>query len=746
MPGDAGAGNAGATEPGSRDGLVDPDDDFRMDGGGGEGMEDAQGEETGPSPADAPGGSAESEGVPRKRGRAAIIDKDPWGYDVFVLVHEVDVHQLGVSYCDRYQETLRVTREFNITNNLIIFGFAHQDPANWRPPPPGRLFEACIICPSKRNVPRNYKNNPNSWAFFFSFAHDGNFSAQHTIPQQAENNVPIYPGTGAFEDPNDVKEKTQKTISDQQLKRQVPELFEKDVPCHKHKAAAVTGKTHNKITDIKGIGSWVCACHGEFCALGTCNYTKGEASEPTDIALDNTLCLHTDLSISERLQLLYDIWCRYGIHLKECFEQNKHLTWPQFSEVLGSVGVWHIYGHVFECVGCYSMLYSRHTGIVDGEILETLWSILNGILESCRGMSLASRKEVISMFQSDSNHRKNLKMVDTLVRKFKKYLREHQDRNLLLSQLSSCTTPENMEQWERDRQVLEQQRIDNLSYADLVFARDHIQVPSRKDLEGQLLEEEASHPEGHGLTEALINALDLQVDQLKLQAQDKQAVTPPDRRTVAMARTRIHNRVNRSNDAMVAALGSKPRDGDLTETTLHHLMPEDEWDDTPPIRGGTRNLRPAAELRPVDMPSTRKKGWREASANSVLPGQRELCMMALNIQARLLMGRMEEELGQIRTGLVDQANTFLLRIRSRNGTGNAHLGHHLKSQAYSEAQKQDVRNRWRIAEGTGGLDNGGYADTVSTSSSKGSSVLNSNIQCEWHKSRLHVALVLANGP
>lgn len=86
------------------------------------------------------------------------------------------------------------------------------------------------------------------------------------------------------------------------------------------------------------------------------------------------------------------------------------MSWPKFAEVMGSVGVWHIYGHVFQCYGRYSNQYARHTGIVDGEILETLWSLLNDILQSCRGMSLASREEVISMFQSDINLRKTLNM------------------------------------------------------------------------------------------------------------------------------------------------------------------------------------------------------------------------------------------------------------------------------------------------------------------------------------------------
>ena len=126
--------------------------------------------------------------------------------------------------------------------------------------------------------------------------------------------------------------------------------------------------------------------------------------------MNNVFKLNVDVELVDRLQLLYDIWCRYGVHLRERFKRSPNMDFPEFAEVLGSVGVWHIYGHIFECYGRWSNLYARRTGIVDGEILETLWSILNDILESCCGMSLAHREEVINLFQSDSNLKKTLAM------------------------------------------------------------------------------------------------------------------------------------------------------------------------------------------------------------------------------------------------------------------------------------------------------------------------------------------------
>ena len=133
------------------------------------------------------------------------------------------------------------------------------------------------------------------------------------------------------------------------------------------------------------------------------------SSGPTDLALNHAFRLNIVLDLIMRLQILYDIWCRYGLHLLERFRRS-HFNWPDFVEVIGGVGVWHIYGHITECTGRWSTLYARHCGIVDGEILETLWSVLNQMLESCRGMSLANREEVISMFESDSNFRKIIGM------------------------------------------------------------------------------------------------------------------------------------------------------------------------------------------------------------------------------------------------------------------------------------------------------------------------------------------------
>ncbi|VDB99537.1 unnamed protein product [Peniophora sp. CBMAI 1063] len=589
---------------------------------------------------------------------------------------------------NRYLEALRVIREYTVVDNLIVHGFAHQPVDDWKPPPPGGLFYRCVVCPSKRNLPRGHKNDPNSWAFYHTFAHDGNFSGQHTVSLQPGNNIPLFPGTGAFQHPDEAKADLAAMKTDKQVRKEAEHLFAKDKPCNKHLAAQVSGKTRDKVTDIKGIGAWACARHGEFAAGGTCNYELGEASGPADVALNNTFKLNTDPEVVDRLQLFYDIWCRYGVHLRERFNRTPNVSWPEFAEVLGSVGVWHIYGHVFECYGRWSSLYARHCGIVDGEILETLWSVLNQILETCRGMSLAHREEVISMFESDSNHRKNLNMVDTIAKKFEKYIAEAARREAIVAQLSACTSPENVTTWEAERLAFERDRINDSSIADTFFQHELVQVTSRKETEVQLLEQEASQLDGKGLVKAIIDAMNLQVDQLKLQALDKQATSTGDRRAVATSRTRINQRVNKCNEAMAAALGSRPGRNELQKVRLQPLMKEDEWGPPEGERETRRryNLREGAEFRAVDMPSSRSDGWRkglqlEQGSPEMLTRRR-----AMDIQAQLCVALMNESLGEIRTRIVDQANTYLQRIRSTRG--HANVNYHERNVAHEEARRQ----------------------------------------------------------
>lgn len=123
-------------------------------------------------------------------------------------------------------------RQYTATDALIVHGYAHQPILSWKPPPAGGLFHKCIVCPTFKNLPPLWERDPDSWAIFYSWVHDGNFSGQHTVSRQAGNNVPLYPGTGAFQDPAEVKAALKDAKTDQTLEEEDPQLVSQSLNVH----------------------------------------------------------------------------------------------------------------------------------------------------------------------------------------------------------------------------------------------------------------------------------------------------------------------------------------------------------------------------------------------------------------------------------------------------------------------------------------------------------------------------------
>ena len=140
---------------------------------------------------------------------------------------------------------------------------------------------------------------------------------------------------------------------------------------------------------------------------------------------------------------------------------------------------------------------------------------------------------------------------------------------------------------------------------------------------------------------------------------------------------------------MAAALGSDPLANELQCIRLQRLLQEDEWgrpgDKSRDARTGY-TLRTEAEFRPIDLPSARGVSWRGLQVAGLEEDDTELRKKAMDIQTKLLIARMDETLGQIRTRIVDQANIYLQQIRSRSG--NAVRGYHMSNHVYEKAQDQ----------------------------------------------------------
>jgi len=81
---------------------------------------------------------------------------------------------------------------------------------------------------------------------------------------------------------------------------------------------------------------------------------------------------------------------------------------PENLQIHYAIGQFHIHGHQDACLYRWGSQYVPSAGVIDGEVLETLWSVLNSVSSSTRTASLAHRSEILDDHMSDNNWKKIL--------------------------------------------------------------------------------------------------------------------------------------------------------------------------------------------------------------------------------------------------------------------------------------------------------------------------------------------------
>ena len=90
-----------------------------------------------------------------------------------------------------------------------------------------------------------------------------------------------------------------------------------------------------------------------------------------------------------------------------------YLTTPM-SILEKTIGMFHVHGHQDSCFFRYATAFIKGAGMVNGEILETLWSTLNSISPSLCTATLAHRSEVLDNHMNDGNWKKMVSMSEYL--------------------------------------------------------------------------------------------------------------------------------------------------------------------------------------------------------------------------------------------------------------------------------------------------------------------------------------------
>ncbi len=161
----------------------------------------------------------------------------------------------------------------------------------------------------------------------------------------------------------------------------------------------------SKACDITGIVAIACARHGCFAPNSIVDLSRGEQQKNVDWAFLESLRT-TGVQSEQAVTLIYDIVCQYFVHLKD---RIGHLL-PDGLDIDRAIGLFHVHDHKEACFYRFASSFIPGSGIVAGEILESLWSTLNTITPSTRTATLAHRAEVIDDHATDSNHKKALAM------------------------------------------------------------------------------------------------------------------------------------------------------------------------------------------------------------------------------------------------------------------------------------------------------------------------------------------------
>jgi Kyakuja-Dileera-Zisupton transposase len=165
------------------------------------------------------------------------------------------------------------------------------------------------------------------------------------------------------------------------------------------------GMLLSKACDITGIVAVACARHGCFAPNSVANLFRGEQQKNVDWSLLQALKT-TNVDDRQGVMIIYDIACQYIIHLQD---RIGHLL-PAGLTIDAAIGLFHVHGHKDSCFFRFATSFIPGAGVVAGEILESLWAVLNAVTPAMRTATLAHRAEIMDDHMTDSNHKKSLGM------------------------------------------------------------------------------------------------------------------------------------------------------------------------------------------------------------------------------------------------------------------------------------------------------------------------------------------------
>ena len=212
--------------------------------------------------------------------------------------------------------------------------------------------------------------------------------------------------------------------------------------------------------------SVACGRHGCYVPQALVDLFKGEQQKNADFSFLKGLKM-TNVQIDQIVLLIYDIVCGHIVHLFDRI--GIHI--PPELIIEAAIGLFHVHAHKEQCFFQYAPTFIPGTGIVAGEILESLWSSLNSISPMSRTATLAHRAETLDDHATDSNHKKLIGMVATLCRLYWHAVDMFDHAQLYFHNLTEEAGATAVEMWTEDIVRAEKERRKDVTVMDIYAAK-----------------------------------------------------------------------------------------------------------------------------------------------------------------------------------------------------------------------------------------------------------------------------------
>ena len=245
-----------------------------------------------------------------------------------------------------------------------------------------------------------------------SFVSDGNFTADHIKQKRREDDVWLTAGEGVMTERTAyaahlavAKETTEVSADTPAAGGIVLTGYQQKDSCDSgFRAIEAAHMSGSKQNDVNGIVAHACARHGCFCPSSMVDLPLGERQASVDYSKSKAFET-TNVKKIRKIMDIYDIMCQYFKKIGLRFELSDFLNMPDF-KVEKAIGQFHVHGHKDVCYFRFSTAFIPGAGQVDGEVMETLWAILNRISWGARTTTLAHRAEILDDHANDSNWKK----------------------------------------------------------------------------------------------------------------------------------------------------------------------------------------------------------------------------------------------------------------------------------------------------------------------------------------------------